>query len=60
MFSSQREEEEWVAEPHVIALVEVDMQEMLVRLLLAGEAIRERMEELEHPVDHRAQPTVSP
>ena len=58
MFSSQRKE--CVAVPHVIALVEVDMQKMRVRLLLAREAIRERMEELEHPVDHRAQPTVSP
>jgi hypothetical protein len=58
MFSSQREE--WVAEPHVIALVEIDMQKVLVRLLLAREAIRERMEELEHPGDHRAQPAVSP
>ena len=58
MFSSQREE--WMAEPHVIALVEVDMQKMRVRFLLAREAIRERMEELDHPVDYRAQPTISP
>jgi hypothetical protein len=58
MFSGQREK--CVAEPHVIALVEFDMQKMRVRLLLPREAIRERMEELEHPVDRRALPTVSP
>ena len=33
------------------------MQKMRVRILLAREAIRERMEEPEHPVDYRAQPT---
>jgi len=58
MFSSQREE--FVAAPHVIALVEIDMRKMRVRLLLAHEAIRERMQELEHPMDHRAKPLVSP
>jgi hypothetical protein len=58
MFSSQGEQR--VAEPHVIALVEIDMRKMRVRLLLAREAIRERMGELEHPADHRAQPAASP
>jgi hypothetical protein len=46
MFTSQREEE-----PHIIALVELDMQKMQVRFVLAREAIRERMRELEHPKD---------
>jgi len=45
VFSSQREER--VAAPHVIALVEFDMRKMRVRLLLAHEVIRERMQELE-------------
>ena len=58
MFSSQREE--LVAAPHVIALVEFDMRKMRVRLLFAHEAIRERMQELEHPMDHLAKPPVSP
>jgi len=37
---------------HVIALVELDMQKMRVRIVLAREAIRERMRDLEHPTDH--------
>jgi hypothetical protein len=37
---------------HIIALVELDMQKMRVRIFLAREAIRERMRELEHPTDH--------
>ena len=45
MFSSQHEK--W-ADRHIIALVELDMQEMRVRIILAREAIRERMRELEH------------
>jgi len=32
----------------IIALVELDMQKMRVRIVLAREAIRERMLELEH------------
>ena len=52
MFTSQREKR---AEPHIIALVELDMQKMRVRLVLAPEAIRERMQELEHPKDHYGQ-----
>jgi len=49
MFTIQREKR---AEPHIIALVEFDMQKMRVRLVLAPEAIRERMQELEHAKDH--------
>jgi hypothetical protein len=49
MFTSQREK--W-AEPHIIAVVELDMQKMRVRFVLAREAIRERMRELERPKDH--------
>jgi len=33
------------------------MQKMRVRFLLAREAIRKRMQELEHPRDHEANPT---
>jgi hypothetical protein len=43
MFTSQRED------PHIIALVELDMQKLRVRFVLAREAIREQMRELEHP-----------
>lgn len=42
--------EEW-ADPHIVALVELDMQKMRVRFVLARAAIRERMRELEHPRD---------
>jgi uncharacterized OB-fold protein len=49
MSTSQREKWE---DPHIIALVELDMQKMRVRIVLAREAIRERMRELEHPSDH--------
>ena len=52
MFNRQREK--W-ADPHVIALVEFDMQNMRVRIILAREAIRERMRELEHPRDHHVE-----
>lgn len=50
MFTSQREK--W-ADPDIIALVELDIQKMRVRFVLAREAIRERMLELEHPRDHQ-------
>jgi len=50
MFSSRREE--W-ADSHIIALVELDLQKMRVRFVLAREAIRERLRELEDPRDHR-------
>jgi len=46
MFTSQGQE--WT-DPHVIALVELDMQKMRVRFVLTREAISERMRELEHP-----------
>jgi len=49
MFTSQPEK--W-ADPHIIALVELDMQKMRVRFVLAREAIRERLRELEHPRDY--------
>jgi hypothetical protein len=45
MFVSQREES---ADTHIIALVELDMQKMRLRIVLAREAIRERIRELEH------------
>jgi hypothetical protein len=57
MFSSQREKR--AAVPHVVALVEFDMQKMRVRFFLAREAIRERMLELEHPRSHEAKLTGS-
>jgi hypothetical protein len=36
------------ADPDIIALVELDMQKMRVRIVLAREAIRVRIRELEH------------
>jgi hypothetical protein len=51
MSSSQRKKCEDV---HIIiALVELDLQKMWVRIVLARKAIRERMRELEHPTDQR-------
>jgi lipoate-protein ligase A len=47
MFFGQREKQ--AAVHHVVALVEFDMQKMRVRFLLTPEAIKERMQELEHP-----------
>jgi hypothetical protein len=52
MFTNQREKWE---DPHIIALVELDMQKMRVRIVLAREAIIERMRELEHPRDHHGE-----
>ena len=49
MFTRQHETWEDV---HIIALVELDMQKMRVRIVLAREAIRERMRELDNPTDH--------
>ena len=49
MFASQREE---YADPDIVALVELDMQKLRVRIVLAREAIRERLRELGHPRDH--------
>ncbi len=50
MSASQREKYEDV---HIIALVELDLQKMRVRIVLAREAIRERMLELEPSTEHR-------
>ena len=36
--------------PDIIALVELDLRKMRVRIVLAREAIRERLRELEPPV----------
>jgi hypothetical protein len=44
MFTSQREK--W-AQRDIVALVELDLQKMRVRIVLAREAIRVRMRELE-------------
>jgi hypothetical protein len=52
MFISQGEG--W-ADPHIVALVELDLQKMRVRIVWAREAIRKRMRELEHPRDHHAE-----
>jgi hypothetical protein len=50
MSASQREKYE---DAHIVALVELDLQKMRLRILLAREAIRERMLELGHSTDHR-------
>jgi hypothetical protein len=47
MSTRQREKCE---DAHLIALVELDIQKMRVRIVLAREAIKARMRELEHPV----------
>ena len=49
MFISQPEES---ADSHIIALVELDMQKMRFRAVLAREAITERIRELEHSKNH--------
>jgi len=46
MFAIQREK---CADDQIIAIVELDMQKLRVRIVLAREAIRERLRELEHP-----------
>jgi hypothetical protein len=51
MFTSQREEWE---EPRIIALVELDIQNMRLRIILACQAIRERLLELERSTDHHS------
>jgi hypothetical protein len=40
--------EEW-DNPHIIALVELDMQKLRVNIALSRGAIRERLRALEHP-----------
>jgi len=57
MFFKQRDEP--AAVPQVLALVEFDVQTMRVRFLLSHEAIRERMQELEHPRDRGTKPSGS-
>jgi hypothetical protein len=47
MFSSQYEKWE---DPHIIALVELDLQKMRVHILLNREAMRERLRELDRPL----------
>ena len=46
MFAIQREK---CTDDQIIAIVELDMQKLRVRIVLAREAIRERLRELEHP-----------
>ena len=48
MFSSQRKK--WT-DVEIVALLELDMQERRVRIVLARQAIRERLQELEHVGD---------
>jgi hypothetical protein len=48
MFTSQREK---YADSDIVALVELDMRKMRVRIVLAREAISARLRELE-PRDH--------
>jgi len=48
MFGSQRNKPE---EPHIIAIVELDLQKIRLRIVLAREAIKERLRELEHSSD---------
>ena len=52
MFTSRREKR---AEPDIIALVELDMKKMRVRVVFAREAIKERMQKLEHTRDHHGE-----
>jgi hypothetical protein len=47
MFTSQCEKGD---DPHIVALVEVDMQKMRVHIILSREAIGERLQELESPL----------
>ena len=53
MFTSQCEE--W-AEPQIIAIVELDTQKMRVRIVLAREAIRQRLHELQHLTARQGEP----
>jgi hypothetical protein len=50
MFTSQRKKWE---DRQIIAIVELDMQKLRLRIVLARKAIRERLRELEHPRDHQ-------
>jgi hypothetical protein len=53
MFSRQREQ--W-AEPQIIAIVELDTKKIRVRIVLAREAIRQRLRELEHLTAGKGKP----
>jgi hypothetical protein len=50
MFTSQREK--W-ADRDVVALVELDLQKMRLRIVLARAAIRDRMRELKHSEERK-------
>jgi hypothetical protein len=50
MFASRRENR---PVPEIVALVELDVQKMRVRFVLAREAIRVRLRELEHAGNHQ-------
>ena len=52
MFTSQRERD---ADPDIVALVELDMQKIRLRIVLTRDAIRDRLRELEHPRDHHGE-----
>jgi hypothetical protein len=52
MFPNQREK---CTDPHIIALVELDVQKMRVRIVLAREAVRERVLELENSGTYHAE-----
>ena len=53
MFTNQRER--WT-EPQIIAIVELDIQKMRVRIVLAREAIRQRLQELQHLTAKQGEP----
>jgi hypothetical protein len=47
MFTRQREKGR---DPHIVALVELDLQKMRVHIVSSREAIRERLQKLEYPL----------
>jgi hypothetical protein len=57
MLNGQREER---TDPRIIALVELDIQNMRLRIILACQAIRERLLELESSTDHHSGTTQHP
>jgi hypothetical protein len=46
MFTSQCEKG---GDPHIVALVELDLQKMRVHIVLSRQAVRQRLQELEYP-----------
>jgi hypothetical protein len=52
MFSSQREDR---ANSEIVALVELDIKKLRVRIVLGPEAIRERLRALEYTLDYHAE-----